>query len=148
LQKKAHPLDGPKPLSMEPLAIGPSAAQGHCSRNDLNGRTTERRCYSGAMSKPGPGALSRIDLAEAHRLLSALERDLHRVEEGEGDVSALREEVKALAELLENPSADRSEVHEGLHAVRGRLDDFTDTAVGRTARLADYVARIGRMLGM
>jgi hypothetical protein len=91
---------------------------------------------------------TRIDLAEAHRLLSALERDLHRVETGEGDIEALREEVSQLAALLASPSPDSAKVHEGLHGVHGSLGEFSDTAVGGTARLADYVARIGRMLGM
>jgi hypothetical protein len=89
-----------------------------------------------------------IDLAEARRLLLALERDLHQMEEGRGDVSAVREEVRALATLLESPSADELRMHERLRSVHGRLGEVSDGGVTRTARIADYVARIGRMLGM
>lgn len=96
----------------------------------------------------GDKSAARIDLAEAHRLLSALERDLHKVEAGQGDVSALREEVKALAAALESPSPDHGQVRQGLHSMHGTLSGLADTAAGGTLRLADYLARIGRMLGM
>lgn len=90
----------------------------------------------------------RIDLIEAHRLVSMLEQDLQRVEEGQGDLSALREEAKALSALLASPSPDHGRVAQDLHAIHGSLVDVADTAVGRTARVADYITRIGHMLGM
>jgi hypothetical protein len=91
---------------------------------------------------------SRLDLREAHRLVSALERDLEKVESGAGDVAALREEVRALAALLESPSADPAHVSRQLHTMHANRSELIEGALGSTLKGADYVSRIGRMLGM
>ena len=89
-----------------------------------------------------------IDLAEVHRLVEALERDLRRIDQGEGDVATLREEVRALGEALDR-TAHPHEVAVQLHAVHGQLDDLSTTPIGRgTLKAAEYLARIGRMLGL
>ena len=90
-----------------------------------------------------------IDLAEVHRLVEALERDLHRIDQGEGDVATLRDEVRALAEVLDRPSAHPQDVAVQLHAVHGQLDELATTPIGRgTLKAAEYLARLGRMLGL
>lgn len=95
------------------------------------------------MSTTQPGK-SNVDLDEVARLVAALERDLAKVRAGSGDVDTLRGEVAQLRQALAAPETARDEVHEGLHGIRALLQKaeselFTD---------ADYVARIGRMLGM
>jgi hypothetical protein len=89
-----------------------------------------------------------IDLAEVHRLVEALERDLRRIDQGEGDVATLREEVRALSEALDRTAHPR-DVAVKLHAVHGQLDEIAATPIGRgTLKAAEYLARIGRMLGL
>jgi hypothetical protein len=85
-----------------------------------------------------------VDLEEVARLVAALERDIEKVRAGSGDVDTLRGEVAQLRAALESPAPAQGELHEGLHGIRALLQKaeeelFTD---------ADYVARIGRMLGM
>jgi hypothetical protein len=85
-----------------------------------------------------------VDLDEVARLVAALERDLETVRAGSGDVDTLRGEVAQLRQALEAPGTAHGEVHEGLHGIRALLQK----AEGELFTDADYVARIGRMLGM
>jgi hypothetical protein len=50
--------------------------------------------------------------------------------------------VAQLREALDSPTPAHGEVHEGLHGIRALLQKAED------GLFADYVARIGRMLGM
>jgi hypothetical protein len=83
-----------------------------------------------------------VDLDEVSRLVAALERDLEKVRSGAEDVDTLRSEVAQLREALDSPTPAHGEVHEGLHGIRALLQKAED------GLFADYVARIGRMLGM
>jgi cell division septum initiation protein DivIVA len=83
-----------------------------------------------------------VDLDEVSRLVAALERDLEKVRSGAEDVETLRSEVAQLREALDSPAPAHGEVHEGLHGIRALLQKAED------GLFADYVARIGRMLGM
>jgi phage gp16-like protein len=87
---------------------------------------------------------SNVDLDEVARLVAALERDLAKVRAGSGDVETLRGEVAQLRQALAAPETAHGEVHEGLHGIRALLQK----AEGELFTDADYVARIGRMLGM
>jgi hypothetical protein len=92
-----------------------------------------------------------IDLAEVAGLIEALERDLAKVRQGSGDVATLRGEVEQLRAALQSPgdAADKvQEVHEGLHGIRTLIHKVGDELVGDALKGADYVARIGRLLGM
>lgn len=83
-----------------------------------------------------------VDLDEVSRLVAALERDLEKVRSGAEDVDTLRSEVAQLREALDSSAPAHGEVHEGLHGIRALLQKAED------GMFADYVARIGRMLGM
>lgn len=88
-----------------------------------------------------------IDLAELTRLVEALERDLQKVRAGSSDLDSLRGEVEQLRALLHAPS-EPEELHEGLHGVRSVLKRVENELVGDALTASDYIARIGRMLGM
>lgn len=90
--------------------------------------------------KPATG----VDLEEVARLVTALERDLEKVRAGSADLDTLRAEVTQLRMALEAPAPARGEVHKGLHGIRALLQRAEDELLAD----ADYVARIGRMLGM
>ena len=98
------------------------------------------------MATPDP-AQHPVDLAEVRRLVQALESDLAQVQSGSKPVDALRDEVEALRLALHQA--------EPAHAVAGRLDtlrhSLTETIDSLEAAAivpADYIARIGRLLGL
>src|SRR5262245_14985625 len=92
-------------------------------------------------NKPGG-----IDLAEVARLVEALELDLAKVQEGSSDLATLRNEVEQLRAALETTA--HAEVHSGLHGIRSAIHKASDELLGDALKGGDYVARIGRMLGM
>jgi hypothetical protein len=96
------------------------------------------------MSTSQPGKQAGIDLEEVSRLVAALERDLEKVRAGAADVDTLRGEVAQLREALDSPAPVQGAVHEGLRGVRALLQKAEDELLAD----ADYVTRIGRMLGM
>ena len=81
-----------------------------------------------------------IDLDAVRRMLDALERDLPKVRGGAEDVQVLRDEVERLRALLESP-AKHAPVRDALHSLRVAIEE-------RGLRLGEYVAMIGRILGM
>ena len=89
-----------------------------------------------------------IDLAEAARLIDALERDLARVRGGSQDVQRLRDEVETLRNVLNSPVRRDSWVSDSLHAIRVQLDETVDEAVYEGMTISRYAAEIGRMLGL
>ena len=86
-----------------------------------------------------------IDLAEVRRLVAALESDLGQVQSGSKDVQALRDEVEALRAVLH---ADVAEVGPQLQKVHSSLGDMIDSIEAAAIVPADYIARIGRLLGL
>lgn len=88
-----------------------------------------------------------VDLEQVAHLVEQLERDLARVRTGGASVDTLRMEVEQLREAL--AAADpHVEVHEGLHGVRDRLGAVSDELLGDALKGSDYIARIGRILGL
>jgi hypothetical protein len=91
----------------------------------------------------------KVDVEAIGALVEALERDLERVRAGSGDVEALRREVDALKAVLDaDEPHDDEGVRERLHGVRGSLESTKDTLWDDALIGSDYLARIGRMLGM
>jgi len=82
-----------------------------------------------------------IDLDEVRRMLDALERDLPKVRGGSQDVQVLRDEVERLRTLLESPAERHHSVRDALHSLRLALEEGG-------FKLGQYVAMIGRILGM
>jgi hypothetical protein len=93
-------------------------------------------------SRPG-----QIDLDAAAHLLDMLERDLARARMGNDDVERLRADVENLrAALAATPPPE--EVHAGLHALRDNLHALTDELQVDAFKVSDYIARLGRLLGL
>jgi len=89
---------------------------------------------------------SSIDLDAAARLVDMLERDLAQARQGSGDIDRLRADVEQLRAAL--AGAPHEEVHAGLHALRDTLHALGDELQRDAFKVGDYVARIGRLLGM
>ena len=89
-----------------------------------------------------------VNLDDVQRLVDALERDLAKVRAGTAGVDSLREEVEALRGALAAAPPREEHVRERLHGVRATLEDVGETLYEDAVKLGDYLARIGRMLGL
>lgn len=89
-----------------------------------------------------------VDLDAIARLVDQLEADLARAREGTASTDTLRAEVEQLRALLAAGAPAHEEVHAGLSGVRERLHALTDEVVTDVVKSGDYLARIGRLLGM
>jgi len=89
-----------------------------------------------------------IDLAEVGRLVEALEQDLAQTRRGEGNLDALRAEVEQLRAALGHPGSSAHGLELRLQGLRAALHRAGDELVGEALAGSDYLARIGRMLGM
>ncbi|MDH5536433.1 MAG: hypothetical protein OEZ08_12820 [Betaproteobacteria bacterium] len=98
---------------------------------------------------PSPGGKPQeIDLEEVGRLIEALERDLTQVRGGSQDMQRLRDEVETLKNVLNSPVRKHHWVKDGLHSVRTSLDEVLDSAMAEGMKAGQYVAEIGRILGL
>jgi chromosome condensin MukBEF complex kleisin-like MukF subunit len=106
-----------------------------------------RRAEMTSQNSPRSG---QIDLDAAARLVDMLERDLERARQGNGDVEhieRLRADVEQLRTALA-ASPVPEEVHAGLHSLRDTLHAVGDELQRDAIKVGDYIARIGRLLGL
>ena len=90
----------------------------------------------------------KIDLAKVAQLVDALERDLAKVRSGSRDVQLLRDEVETLKNVLNSPIRRHHWVREGLHGMRLAIENGLETVVADGLKAGQYIAEIGRILGM
>jgi hypothetical protein len=97
------------------------------------------------MTKAGDNhSAAGVDLDAVAKLVRELERDIDKLQHGAGDVGTLREEVRALGQALQSPAPENDRIHRGLKAIRSVVATLEDDVL----IVADYGARIGRMLGL
>ncbi len=89
-----------------------------------------------------------IDLDEVARLIEALERDLADAHGAARDIQRLKDEVQTLRNVLHSPVRRHHWVRDSLHAIRDAFEDALDAAVVKGLRGSQYIAEIGRILGM
>ena len=89
-----------------------------------------------------------IDLDEVARLVGALERDLAKVRSGSRDMQLLRDEVETLKNVLNSPIRRHHWVREGLQGMKRSIEDGLGTAKAEGLKAGQYLAEIGRILGM
>jgi hypothetical protein len=100
------------------------------------------------MSKHPKETSREIDFEEVTKLIHALERDLAKVRKGSSDVQLLRDEVETLKNVLSSPIRRHHWVREGLHAVREAFENGLETVAADGIKAGQYIAEIGRILGM
>jgi hypothetical protein len=98
------------------------------------------------MSAPNPART--VDLDEVGKLVDQLERDLVRARAGGASVETLRAEVEQLRLALSAAEPSHDEVHVSLHGVRSTLNELGDDLKSGALAGSDYLARIGRLLGL
>ena len=89
-----------------------------------------------------------VDLDAVSQLVEQLERDLARARSGGGSIDTLRAEVEQLRLALAAESPSTEQVTEGLTSVRSRLHELGDELETDAIIGADYLRRIGRLLGL
>ncbi len=88
-----------------------------------------------------------VDLEEAARLINALEQDLAQLKSGRGDLEHLRADVEQLRAALTS-AQPQAAVQGGLTGLRDKLHTASDELLTDVIKTGDYIARIGRLLGM
>jgi hypothetical protein len=89
-----------------------------------------------------------VDLAAAAKLVAALEEDLKKVSGDSHDIQRLRDEVESLKNMLNSPAPGAHSVTEGLHGVRDVFARVKDEVVTDGVKGGQYLAEIGRILGL
>ncbi|MFM9881937.1 MAG: hypothetical protein ACKVQT_02825 [Burkholderiales bacterium] len=89
-----------------------------------------------------------VDLQEVSRLVEALERDLDKIRAGSTDLESLRKEVEQLRSALDAPHSAHNEIDDGLRAIRALLHRAGEELQRDAIKVTEYVAHVGRMLGM
>ncbi|MCS6945932.1 MAG: hypothetical protein RMK97_11070 [Sutterellaceae bacterium] len=88
-----------------------------------------------------------LDLEAAARLVERLEQDLAQARTGSGDLARVRDEVEQLRALLAAQPA-QEQVHAGFSRLRETLHALRDELARDAFEVGDYLARIGRLLGL
>ncbi len=89
-----------------------------------------------------------VNLEAAASLVAALERDLQKVSGDSRDIQRLRDEVETLKNVLNSPVRRQHWVRDGLHSIRESFSNVMDEAATDVLKGGQYVAEIGRILGM
>lgn len=89
-----------------------------------------------------------VDLAAVEKLVAALEADLKKMSGSSPDVQRLRDEVATLKNVLNSPVRRTHWVEEGLHGVRDVFERVKDEVVADGVKGGQYIAQIGRILGL
>ena len=100
------------------------------------------------MTRQIPERSGEIDFEEVTKLVHAIERDLAQVRKGSNDVQLLRDEVETLKNVLNSPIRRHHWVREGLHALRMAFQEGLETVTPDGLKASQYIAEIGRILGM
>jgi len=100
------------------------------------------------MSNTDKNRTQEINLDEVASLLDALERDLANVQGSPTDIQRLKDEVETLKNVLGSPVRRHHWVRDGLHSIKHVFENALDTAVAEGLKGSQYVAEIGRILGM
>lgn len=89
-----------------------------------------------------------VNFEAAARLIAALEQDLKKLSGDSRDIQRLRDEVETLKNVLNSPVRRDHWVTEGLHGVRDVFERVKDEVVADGVKGGQYIAEIGRILGL
>ncbi len=100
------------------------------------------------MASENDSSTREVDFEAAARLIAALEQDLKKLSGDSRDIQRLRDEVETLKNVLNSPVRRDHWVTEGLHGVRDVFERVKDEVVADGVKGGQYIAEIGRILGL
>lgn len=89
-----------------------------------------------------------IDIDAAAQLVAMLEQDLAKLNGSTQDIARLKDDVQALKNILGAPAHRHDTVRTRLHDIRQSLQQAFETAYAEGLKDSQYVAEIGRILGL
>src|SRR6476661_10095803 len=89
-----------------------------------------------------------VDLEQVGKLVQELERDLETISSDSAAVQRLKDEVQTLKNVLGSPVRRHHWIRDGLQSIRDVFESARDTAVVDGLRGGQYLAEIGRILGL
>ena len=100
------------------------------------------------MASENDSSTREVNFEAAARLIAALEQDLKKLSGDSRDIQRLRDEVETLKNVLNSPVRRDHWVAEGLHGVRDVFERVKDEVVADGVKGGQYIAEIGRILGL
>ena len=100
------------------------------------------------MASDNDSSTREVNFEAAARLIAALEQDLKKLSGDSRDIQRLRDEVETLKNVLNSPVRRDHWVTEGLHGVRDVFERVKDEVVADGVKGGQYIAEIGRILGL
>lgn len=95
-----------------------------------------------------PSLTPSFSLDRIRHLVSDLEQELAAAPEDSPRVQALKTELEALRQVLDENETASPEVAEQLKGTHGVLDDLMASVEGEILRDTPYLAEMGRILGL
>ncbi|MCE9640615.1 MAG: hypothetical protein K8S22_10775 [Betaproteobacteria bacterium] len=100
------------------------------------------------MASEKDSSIREVNFEAAASLIAALEQDLKKLSGDSRDIQRLRDEVETLKNVLNSPVRRDHWVTEGLHGVRDVIERVKDEVVADGVKGGQYIAEIGRILGL
>lgn len=101
-----------------------------------------------ALAKSNDSSNREVNVEAAAALIAALEQDLKKVSGDSRDIQRLRDEVATLRNVLNSPVRRPHWVKEGLQGVSDVIERVKDEVVTDGVKGGQYIAEIGRILGL
>lgn len=93
-------------------------------------------------------AAGEVDLEAVNKLVAALVREVEKLRGDSPDIRRLRDELQTLRSVLDSPLQRQHRVRDGLHGIREAMARALDEMVVDGLKGGQYLAEIGRLLGL
>ena len=89
-----------------------------------------------------------VDLDVVNTLVAALQCDVKKLRGDSPDIQRLKDELQTLRNVLDSPLRRPHWVRDGLHGIRDSMSKALDEMVVDGIKGGQYLAEVGRILGM
>ena len=89
-----------------------------------------------------------VDLDAVNKLVAALQCDVEKLRGDSPDIQRLKDELQTLRNVLDSPLQRPHWVRDGLHGIRDSMSTALDEMVVDGIKGGQYLAEVGRILGM
>jgi len=89
-----------------------------------------------------------VDLDAVNKLVAALQCDVKKLRGDSPEIQRLKDELQTLRNVLDSPLRRPHWVRDGLHGIRDSMSRALDEMVVDGIKGGQYLAEVGRILGM